>query len=189
MPTNAEMDEALAQLWKRIPDIENCQGKCWMSCGPVDRSVREDQLIRRRGIKITPSEVAKDNDDPSKVFWCEALDGCGRCRVYDVRPTMCRLWGAWESMPCPYGCAPASGLLSAEEGLNILMDSLRIGGTDRFGEDAIDLSLDRLRTDPLMQAAWQLILERDRSGLRNRARVVGDQLPPEVTRRSSRRQR
>jgi len=40
-----------------------------------------------------------------------------------------------------------------------------------------------------MQAAWQLILERDRSGLRNRARVVGDQLPPEVTRRSSRRQR
>lgn len=29
-----------------------------------------------------------------------------RCTVYDVRPTICRLWGAGPGMACPWGCEP-----------------------------------------------------------------------------------
>lgn len=28
----------------------------------------------------------------------------GKCQSYDQRPVLCRLWGAVESMRCPYGC-------------------------------------------------------------------------------------
>lgn len=187
--TNAEQDAALRELWDRIPVIENCKGKCWASCGPVEHSNREARLIRQRGVLISPGEISKRSDSPDDVFWCEALDGCGRCKVYDVRPTMCRLWGAWQEMPCPFGCAPASGLLSADEGLRILMESLIIGGTDHFDEEQIRLSLKMLRSDPLIHAAWRVIIQNGRDGLAHRMRVVGDQLPPEVTRRSSRRRR
>jgi Fe-S-cluster containining protein len=28
----------------------------------------------------------------------------GKCTVYEVRPTVCRLWGIVKKMPCEYGC-------------------------------------------------------------------------------------
>ena len=30
----------------------------------------------------------------------------GECKVYNIRPMICRLWGLVEMMKCPHGCVP-----------------------------------------------------------------------------------
>lgn len=37
-----------------------------------------------------------------------------RCSVYDIRPSICRLWGLVESMPCLWGCKPDRYLTDPE---------------------------------------------------------------------------
>ena len=97
MPPHHVTDAALQALYDQIPAIPGCDRRCWTSCGPVGMSDREGQRIRRAGVRITPYEQAM-----AKVerFWCEALTGDKRCAVYDMRPMICRLWGAVESLPC-----------------------------------------------------------------------------------------
>jgi hypothetical protein len=56
-----------------------------------------------------------------------------RCRVYEIRPMICRLWGLVKGMPCPYGCRPDGGLLLDSEGKRLLQEAERIGGTDEEG--------------------------------------------------------
>lgn len=51
----------------------------------------------------------------------------GRCSVYEDRPTVCRLWGATEAMPCRWGCIPDYGGLTAAESDSVMRRSLTIG--------------------------------------------------------------
>lgn len=44
-------------------------------------------------------------------YTCPALTKDLRCGVYEIRPFVCRVWGASESLPCPWGCLPESGKL------------------------------------------------------------------------------
>jgi hypothetical protein len=57
---------------------------------------------------------------------CPALSLVGRCTVYEVRPMLCRLWGAVEGMRCDRGCLPVGGLLSDVEGGRLLRASLGV---------------------------------------------------------------
>lgn len=123
--TRSQMDAALAELYAQIPAIPDCDGRCWTSCGPVGMSDRENQRIRRAGVRITPYEKAMANVER---FWCEALTGDKRCAVYEMRPMVCRLWGAVEGLPCVYGCVPEGGYLSDAEGYRLINESRRIGG-------------------------------------------------------------
>ena len=50
---------------------------------------------------------------------CRYLDASKRCTIYPVRPTICRLWGVTEDMPCPWRCKK-SGTLSGPRGRKIL---------------------------------------------------------------------
>jgi hypothetical protein len=124
--TRSQVDAALQALYDRVPAIPDCDGRCWISCGPTDRSQREDQRIREAGYRITPVDEALRRAD---TYWCEALTGDKRCAVYEMRPMVCRLWGAVEGMPCPYGCVPEGGWLSDQEGNELLAESMRIGGS------------------------------------------------------------
>lgn len=123
--TRSEMDAELAKLYDRIPAIPDCDGRCWTSCGPVGMSDRERQRIRRAGYRITPYQQAMAKIER---YYCEALTGDRRCAVYDLRPLVCRLWGAVEGLPCVYGCRPEGGYLSDAEGYWLLAESQRIGG-------------------------------------------------------------
>ena len=38
----------------------------------------------------------------------------GDCRVYPVRPMLCRLWGLVKKMACPWGCVPERWLTDEE---------------------------------------------------------------------------
>jgi Fe-S-cluster containining protein len=146
--TRSEKDAQLAELYARIPAIPDCDGRCWTSCGPIDMSDRERQRIGQAGVRITPYQQALAGVDR---FWCDALTGDKRCAVYELRPLICRIWGAVESMPCVYGCVPEGGWwLSDMDAYRMIAESQRIGGgNDDAGAADADAAMAReeLRTE------------------------------------------
>lgn len=116
---------SLADIYARIPDV-HCKGLCQESCGPIAMSNDEDRRLRARGVTIPPMADAVESIERGADYWCPALKD-GRCSVYDDRPTICRLWGATTSMPCPHGCTPENAL-SQEEGYELLVLAGHAGG-------------------------------------------------------------
>jgi hypothetical protein len=51
----------------------------------------------------------------------------GKCKVYSIRPTICRLWGLVRKMACPWGCVPERWL-SDDEARRIILDVKKAGG-------------------------------------------------------------
>lgn len=131
--TRSQMDAELQKLYDQIPGIPDCDGRCWTSCGPIDMSDRERQRARQAGYRITPWQDARAWKE---TYYCEALTGDKRCAVYEMRPLVCRLWGAVEGMPCVYGCVPEGGYLSDQDGIRLVAASLRIGGHPSVVSDA-----------------------------------------------------
>lgn len=43
------VDQQLDALYRRIPEIPDCDGRCWTSCGAVAMSRREHERIRWYG--------------------------------------------------------------------------------------------------------------------------------------------
>lgn len=159
-----EQDAALQRVHDRIPALPDCDGRCWISCGPVGMSVRERQRIAGSGHRITPALEAMAKRE---TYWCEALTSEKRCAVYALRPTLCRLWGAVESMPCPYGCKPEGGYLTDDEGYGLLAEAMRAGGSPRDA-DRIQAVL-----APELRPALEAFIERGWAGDLRRAREYG----------------
>ena len=105
----------------RIPD-PGCKGLCFESCHSVAMTPAEQKRIYTAAA-IRPPLVYADLDTP-----CAALGADGRCRVYRVRPTVCRLYGAVEEIPCPHGCTPPGGPMPPGEGHRVLAEVRRAGG-------------------------------------------------------------
>lgn len=128
----------LEDIYGLIPAVD-CKGLCQDSCGPIAMSVEEDRRVRERGFDIPALLDGVAALERGEEFYCPALVG-GRCAVYDVRPAVCRLWGATESMPCPHGCTPADALtrheshhllrLTAEAGGGMADPALQVGPVD-----------------------------------------------------------
>ena len=176
--TRSQMDAELQKLYDRIPVIPDCDGRCWTSCGPVGMSDRERQRIRQAGYKITPYRQAMAMIE---TFYCEALTEGRRCAVYDLRPMVCRLWGAVPSMPCIYGCIPEGGFLSEAEGYWLVAESLRIGG----GENPASVPVEEIREIAArehIREELERIRERGQRGERIRA---GEAIPAAFRRRET----
>jgi hypothetical protein len=96
-------------------------------------SKAEDARLRALGVVVPPLPEALAAVERGDDYYCPALHE-GRCRVYDDRPTICRLWGATESMPCPHGCTPEDAL-SQPESHELLVLAASVGGgmVDDFG--------------------------------------------------------
>lgn len=117
-------------VWADVPEIA-CKGLCQDSCGPIGASPVEIRLLRDRGIELENVvdalfNVAIAKQEPQD---CPALVD-GQCSVYEVRPTICRLWGVAEEMPCPYGCVPEGGLIDRATGHHLLQRSMQVGQLD-----------------------------------------------------------
>ena len=163
--TRSQMDAELQKLYDRIPVIPDCDGRCWTSCGPIGTSDREGQRIRQAGYKITPYRQAMQHPE---TYYCEALTADRRCAVYEMRPMVCRLWGAVEGLPCIYGCRPEGGYLSDAEGYWLISESKRIGG----GQSGPPLSLEEISdimTREHIRAELDRLNDRGRRGDRLRA--------------------
>lgn len=108
----------IQRVWAAIPST-NCLGLCTESCGPIMASDIEEQLLAERGITILARRPEQVLAALAVTRDCPALVD-GRCSVYEVRPTICRLWGAADKMPCPHGCVPDGGHLSERTSARLL---------------------------------------------------------------------
>jgi Fe-S-cluster containining protein len=160
--TRSQADAELRKLYDRIPAIPDCDGRCWTSCGPLDMSDRERQRIRQAGHRITPWREAQAWRE---TYYCEALTAEKRCAVYEMRPLVCRLWGAVEGLPCVYGCRPEGGYLSDLEGYRLIAASMRIGGHPNAVSDQ---GMDAAMARDWLRAELDRIRRRGRAGERLR---------------------
>lgn len=90
-------------------------------------SEAEHIRIRRAGVDIPLIENAVTAIKNGEAPTCPALKH-DRCTVYDVRPLICRMWGAVESMPCHFGCEVTPGLLMDGGAKELIQRSLIVGG-------------------------------------------------------------
>lgn len=142
------IDTQLQELYDRVPELD-CKGLCHTSCGVIEASSRERDLMKERGYHLPMLADFVRMDAAGEVIECVALRPDKQCGVYDVRPMVCRLWGATESMPCPYGCQPVDGgpLLSEAEGFELLGDSLAVGGNPDGRREVINGAMLRIAAE------------------------------------------
>lgn len=112
------VDADLEAVYAEIPDV-GCKGLCrpWCS-GVVHATSRERQRVAAVGQPLPVVDAGP----------CPNLTDEGGCGVYDVRPLICRLWGAVENMPCPHGCTPADGPLTRQEGGALVQRVVDVAG-------------------------------------------------------------
>jgi len=164
--TRSQMDAALAELYAQIPRIPDCDGRCWTSCGPINMADRERQRIRAAGYRITPYKQAMAEVD---TYYCEALTEGRQCAVYEMRPMVCRLWGAVETLPCVYGCVPEGGFLSEAEGYRLIAESMRVGGGERALDAKTVEELQAVMAQEHIRSELDRIHARGQAGERKRA--------------------
>jgi len=87
----------LEQLYATLPKIA-CKQKCQAFCGLIEMTSLEYQrIINRTGRELT---YIVD-------LTCPCLDKkSGLCKVHDIRPAICRIFGLAEDFKCPHGCVP-----------------------------------------------------------------------------------
>lgn len=102
-------------LYDRIPEV-HCKGECGRDrhdtcCGPICCTITEAVLLEEYCGKsidwLTPypgSLTMNPESMPGHI--CPLLNFDGRCMAYEVRPLICRLWGAIEKLKCQWGCRP-----------------------------------------------------------------------------------
>lgn len=116
-----DLDAAvLERLYARIPSM-HCRGLCWDSCGPIMMSDLERERLAQRGFRVPVyglDDLAADRRRAAAghdVPTCPALSALGACRAYDVRPLICRAYGATDGLPCVHGCEPTGQTLTRAE--------------------------------------------------------------------------
>lgn len=120
----------IRKIWDTIPSAR-CKGLCQESCGPIFASDIERRILAEHGITIPEYSLEALFTGLATHRACPALVD-GACSVYEVRPTVCRLWGATDDMPCEFGCSPVFRL-SAASGRRLLNESVEHG---QFGSRA-----------------------------------------------------
>ena len=91
-----------------LPSMPECDG-CGRCCGPVGVGWEEKEAI---------DEYCAAHD----IVWvdrgvleCGYLDEENRCRIYEVRPLICRMYGVTVDLPCPLHPEVARLSFSREE--------------------------------------------------------------------------
>lgn len=109
----------LERIYDQIPEVE-CKGLCTAFCGAIFMTELEhDRIVERTGRPLGKVDAR---------LTCPLLSIEGRCTVYDIRPFICRLWGAEEKLRCPHGCQPKEGVLSHEMGGRLADQVKAVGG-------------------------------------------------------------
>lgn len=140
----AEAYAALDDLYAQLPELE-CKGRCHDSCTIIDMSeIERERIADTTGVKIPlpiyPLRKMFETGEPPR---CPALGPLNTCRVYEVRPFLCRAWGMVLTNPdaphrgpmmCDHGCIP-DGVIDSVEFIRIMSEiervSAEITGVDR----------------------------------------------------------
>lgn len=133
--TRRQRERELLKLYKQVPAMRTCKGKCADSClSPFDVSPLERERIERlAGKRLVPGDGCRA---------CSMLTANGRCSVYGARPMACRMFGAAPFMACEHGCEPERWL-SMGEAIELIARSLELGGA----RDIPDVDMLRRQAD------------------------------------------
>lgn len=122
IPLRQVEKKRLRQIWDRVPKVD-CQGLCHGACGVILMSALEHRLIENHVGKI-PQRDMQDG------LSCPLLnEETKRCKVYDVRPLVCRLYGAVEGMECKHGCLVHGPLLTKQQGWELMAEAFKLSGS------------------------------------------------------------
>lgn len=102
-------------------------------------------------LRVVEGRSGKELDFDKETWKCNMLSKTGYCTVYSVRPLICRIWGATEKLPCPFGCEPER-MLSAKEALDLFAELEELTG-DGESREAIDRMLSKM--SPKQRAEWE----------------------------------
>lgn len=114
----------LAAVYAQLPTIE-CRGLCHSQCTVVPATDEELAAMQALGGDGRPHKKDK--------LRCRYLTRSNRCKVYEARPLMCRLYGVAEGLECPHGCKP-SRLLTQEEAARLMDQTYGTDGPRPFVE-------------------------------------------------------
>lgn len=151
------VETQLDALYAELPTIE-CQGKCYAACNGVSATYTESARIAARGFTVGVREPAGKR--------CDALSAFNTCRVHDIRPTICRVWGVASNIQCSYGCRP-SRYLTSREVVDFLLRSFEIGGHPDFTPAYVATTRAYLEANPDATDAYDAFI---RSGASREAR-------------------
>lgn len=119
---NFEALKRLQELYAKLPRI-NCVGSCVEACGPILCTKLEQEVLE------TASHRKLDHRK-THPHSCTMLNKEGKCRAYDARPLVCRLFGLVPRMACPHGCQPERWLTN-EDGWALLAAAERISAGEK----------------------------------------------------------
>lgn len=103
--TNHGLAEKLEAIYAQLPTVA-CRGLCAEACGGILLAVGEAERVRRYA-----HQAPRTTPDGRR---CIYLTEHERCRVYPVRPLICRVFGLVKRMSCPHGCLPDRWLTDHE---------------------------------------------------------------------------
>lgn len=101
--TPAERQRELEAIYAELPDVP-CKRLCSDSCSFVGTFRAERERFKAAGA------VAPRMDEAP----CRHLLFNGDCGARELRPVICRLYGATEDLECPFGCKSERQLTKAE---------------------------------------------------------------------------
>jgi Fe-S-cluster containining protein len=101
---DVEKLEAIDRIYAQLPTIV-CKRKCTIACGAV---VLTDLEARRLQVTahVKPRTIPLTLDSGKTIERCIYLQGERVCKVYDVRPLICRVFGLVKMLSCMHGCVP-----------------------------------------------------------------------------------
>lgn len=141
-----ETIDALEAIYARLPKVV-CQRKCQDYCGPLlVPAIEHARLVEKVGylpmtavgnVEIFDKTIKKYGDKmvamkPADDMHCRLLTPViGYCRVYPIRPLICRAWGVVDSplLRCPEGCKPERWV-SEEEFSKMLIEVIAVQDAD-----------------------------------------------------------
>lgn len=163
-------------IYDQVPPMADCKGNCWISCGPASITPWEHRRLAVAGHPVTRDEHARKMPFD---FWCEALGPDGRCMAYPIRPLICRLWGAVDWLPCPWGCRPEGGWLPNDVAFRLLAEIMQHGG----GGHPVNPEVFEQLKDPAVVAHLVRSMQGKGTADVARFRRYGATLPRAITRR------
>jgi len=114
--TRSKKLRVLREIYAELPTDVGCKGLCanawsFVPIFPFELEILEDAA--RRPLATEPLHKGRALGLGELGQPCPLLV-MGRCSAYEVRPIICRVYGAAEGIRCPHGCTPATLLTDAE---------------------------------------------------------------------------
>jgi len=121
------MNSKLAEIYAQIPQ-STCEPNCGECCGPIMPSLAELRNVKdwceRHHLEYRDFLNITDEGN------CPYLTPDKRCRIYPVRPFLCRILGVSVELPCPIGKCIQSKMLNSPQ-IDALYKAIYLHGKEK----------------------------------------------------------